>query len=150
MHRRSVDLPTAGRADQADDLVLGDVEVDAPGGPRADRRTCAGPSIRRALASTVVIAADRRSAALLAPDEPVDEPGHRDRQQEEDHRGDDVGRVVERRGLPDLGGPEDLDDAKDADQRGVLLEADEVVEQRRDDAPDGLRQDDEAHAPGAG
>ena len=40
--------------------------------------------------------------------------------------------------------PEDLDDADERDQHRVLLEADEVVEQRRDHPPDGLRQDDVA------
>ena len=39
-----------------------------------------------------------------------------------------------------LGLAEDLDDADERDQRGVLLEADEVVEQRRDHPPDRLRQ----------
>ena len=69
----------------------------------------------------------------------------RDRQQDEDERGDQVGREVERRGLADLRRAEDLDDAEDADEGRVLLQADEVVEQRRDDPSNGLGQDDEAH-----
>ena len=44
----------------------------------------------------------------------------------------------------DLRLAEDLDDADERHERRVLLEADEVVEQRRDDAPDRLREDDEA------
>ena len=47
-------------------------------------------------------------------------------------------------GLADLRLAEDLDDPDEGHQDGVLLEADEVVEQRRDDAPHGLRQDHEA------
>ena len=43
MQRSSVDLPRARGADQADDLVLGDGEVDARAAPRACRTTCGGP-----------------------------------------------------------------------------------------------------------
>ena len=47
-------------------------------------------------------------------------------------------------GLHDLGLAEDLDDADERDEGGVLLEADEVVEERRDDPAHGLREDDVA------
>ena len=50
-------------------------------------------------------------------------------------------REVERRGLVDLRLPEGLDDAEHADERRVLLQADEVVQQRRDHAAHGLRDD---------
>ena len=49
---------------------------------------------------------------------------------------------VEVGGDLDLGLLERLDRAEDADERGVLLEADEVVQERRDHAAHGLRQDD--------
>ena len=44
-----------------------------------------------------------------------------------------------------LGRTQRLDRAEDGDQRRVLLQGDEVVEQRRHDPAHGLRQDDEAH-----
>ncbi len=56
-----------------------------------------------------------------------------------------IGCEVERGRLLDLGSPEDLDDADERDQYGVLLEADEVIEQGWDDPPDRLRQDHVAH-----
>src|SRR5688500_2587252 len=43
----------------------------------------------------------------------------------------------------DLRLPERLDGAEERNERRVLLEPDEVVEERRDHAPDGLRNDDE-------
>ena len=63
---------------------------------------------------------------------------------DEERRRDEVGRAVERRRLVDLRLPERLDDAERADERRVLLQPDEVVEERRDHAPHGLREDDEA------
>ena len=89
MHRSSVDLPLPGRADQADDLVLGDLEVDPLEHLERPNDLCR-PSIRRASgshpgrraagvdhrrASRHRLAAAER-AALLARDQPVDEPGH--------------------------------------------------------------------------
>ena len=44
----------------------------------------------------------------------------------------------------DLGLAERLDDAEKANEGRVLLQADEVVQQRWDDAAHGLREDDEA------
>ena len=45
---------------------------------------------------------------------------------------------------------DDVEDADHREQRGVLLQADEVVQQRRDDAPDGLGDDDVAQRLGVG
>ena len=56
----------------------------------------------------------------------------------------EVRRVVEGRVRVDLRLLERLDRAERADERRVLLQADEVVQERRDHAPHGLRQDHEA------
>ena len=63
---------------------------------------------------------------------------------QEHERRRDVRGEVERTGLADLRLAEDLDDADERHEDRVLLEPDEVVEQRRDDPPDGLRQHDVA------
>ena len=68
-------------------------------------------------------------------------PGERDRHDDEHERHRDVGREVEGRGRLDLRRPEDLDHADVRHQHRVLLQADEVVEERRDHPPDGLRDD---------
>ena len=52
---------------------------------------------------------------------------------------------VERRGGIHLRSPEGLDGTKEGHQGAVLREPDEVVQEGRDDSPDGLRQNDEAH-----
>ena len=56
----------------------------------------------------------------------------------------DVRRVVERRGDVDLRLAERLDRADQRDERRVLLQPDEVVQERRDHAADRLRDDHEA------
>ncbi len=63
---------------------------------------------------------------------------------DEQRRRDEVGGAVERRRLVDLRLLERLDDAEHADERRVLLQPDEVVQQRRDHPPHGLGEDDEA------
>ena len=83
----------------------------------------------------------RPAAAPVARDEPVGEPGQRDRDRDEQHGRGQARREVEGRRLVDLRLLERLDRAEHADERGVLLEADEVVQERRDHAPDGLRHD---------
>ncbi len=83
-------------------------------------------------------------ALPVARDQPVGEARERDRDQDEQRRRDEVRRAVERRGLVDLRLLERLDDAERADERRVLLQPDEVVQERRDHAPHGLREDDEA------
>src|SRR5919106_4860676 len=80
----------------------------------------------------------------VARDQPIREARERDRDRDEERRGDEVVRAVEVRGLVDRGLVENLDDAEHAHERGVLLEPDEVVEERRDDPPHGLRDHDDA------
>ena len=84
----------------------------------------------------------RHQRRLQARPDPVDNPrqGHGDGQVED--RGGDQRRVVEGRGGVDLGHAECLArDAEDRDQRDVLLQRDEVVEQGWADPADRLRQD---------
>ena len=71
--------------------------------PLAEERRLDSCSSRTAAAVTRRRSAHRAAApaSLLAPDEPVDEPRHRDRQGQEDQRRDHVRRRVERRGLAD-------------------------------------------------
>ena len=80
----------------------------------------------------------------VARDQPVGEARERDRDRDEQRRRDEIRRAVERRRLVDLRLLERLDDAERADERRVLLQADEVVEERRDHAPHRLGEDDEA------
>ena len=108
------------------------------------------PSTWIALAPAPASRAGRRSRgrpgqpALPVPvDQPVGEPGQRDRQDQEQHRGHGVAGVVEHRAAVDLRRLVGLDRAEHADQRGVLLQADEVVQQRREDVAHRLRQDHE-------
>ena len=75
---------------------------------------------------------------------------HEEAEDEVDHRGEDVGLDVEalplRVGERRLGGAEQVEEADDDDQRGVLEHADEGVDQRRDHHRQRLRQHDQ---PGA-
>ena len=66
---------------------------------------------------------------------------------DEEQRGCDVRRVVEGCGSVDLRLLERLDGAEDADERGVLLQPDEVVEERRDHPAHGLRERRRSAAP---
>src|SRR5450759_45162 len=63
------------------------------------------------------------------------------RDRDEDERRGHVRRVVELRLLRDLRLAEDLHHPDVRDEDRVLLEADEIIEERRDDAPDRLRED---------
>ncbi len=131
------------RADQADDLVLGDDEVDARAGPRARRTTCAGPRCAGA-------SARHRAAPHGAPRR------RRSRATSQStNRASGIVTTMKTSATPTYGvklnvagcsiwAPEDLDDADERHEHRVLLEADEVVEQRRDHPPDGLRHDDVA------
>ena len=71
-------------------------------------------------------------------------PRERDRDRDEQDRRADVRRVVEGRGDVDLRLAECLDHSQQGDERRVLLEPDEVVQERRDHATDRLREHDEA------
>ena len=96
-------------------------------------------------------AAPRRSSTaalrlcLLARDQPVDQPGERDRDEQEQDRAErqrgpvDVERLVVEAGL------DHLDQAEEAHERGVLHQRDEVVQERRDHLADGLGDDDGPH-----
>ena len=81
------------------------------------------------------------SAPAIARDQPVGEPRQRDGDEEEEDRRDDAGREVEGRRLVDLRLAERLDDAEHADERRVLLQPDEVVQERRHHAAHRLRDD---------
>src|SRR3954452_13504830 len=94
--------------------------------------------------------AARPRATLVALDHLVDETGLRDGDEDEEeghrrHRGQ-----VEVVAGDDLRLVEGVDGADDVDQRRVLLQRDEVVEQRRDDAAARLRDDDVAQRLGEG
>ena len=137
-------LARAGRADQADDLVLGEREVD--------------PAQHLELAERLVQALELRARALgsrcdsrrlppppVARDEPVGEARERDRDQRR------RAIAATRYGVQLNVAASSICVCRSAsttpstlDERGVLLEPDEVVEQRRDHPPHGLREDDEA------
>ncbi len=68
----------------------------------------------------------------VALDQVVGEPREGDRHEQEHDRRGEVRREVERRRGVDLRLPERLDDTDQRDERRVFLQADEVVEQRRD------------------
>src|ERR1700759_1287077 len=84
-------------------------------------------------------------APPLSAPHAVDDAGERDRDQQVEHRGGDDRGVVEVFALEDLGDAEGLLRADDRDQRDVLLQGDEVVQQRWGDPADRLRQDHVAH-----
>ena len=146
-------LAAARRADEADDLVLGHVEVDAAQDLEVRRTTCAAPRSRAATrragterarssrhrapwpagaCGRVLTSQSTKRASGMVSSRKISGTG-------------EVRREVERWPASRIWvAPEDLDDADERHERRVLLEADEVVQQRRDDAPDGLRQDDVA------
>ena len=136
MQRSSVDLPEPDAPISAIARVLGDGEVDA--------------AQHRPVAVGLGDAADledRRSSAappLPAVEQPRERHGHA---QVEQRRGDQR-RVDEVRRRLDLRDAERLERPEDRDQRDVLLQRDEVVEQRRRDAPDRLRAARRGASPG--
>src|SRR3954454_2090088 len=77
-----------------------------------------------------------------ATDSPaIDDAGERNRHAQIEESGAHKRRVVEGRGRDDLGLPERLDHTEDRNQGDVLLERDEVVQERRSDSPHRLGQD---------
>ena len=64
---------------------------------------------------------------------------------EEQHGGDHEGREVEEAVLPDVGPAQCLHRAEDAEQRDVLLQAHEIVHQRRHHPAHGLGEHDRPH-----
>src|SRR6185436_13876040 len=104
-------------------------------------RTYGGPRRREREPSSL---GDPRGepAAAAALVEPIGQPGKRNREGDEDQRSGDIGREVEGRRGVDLRLAEGLDRPDERNERRVLLQADEVVQERRDDAPDRLGDDD--------
>ena len=132
-------LARAGRADQADDVVLGDVQVDAaehlqlPEGlvhTVEEQRFAHALDACRLRRSRSTSQSVNRASGIVERDE--------------EQRGRDVRRVVERRRSVDLRLLERLHRAEEADERCVLLQPDEVVEERRDHPAHGLREHDRA------
>ena len=81
-----------------------------------------------------------------APAVAVDDPGERHRDQQVEQRRRDQRRVVEGRAAASIcADPERLQRAEDRDQGDVLLQGDEVVQQRRRHPAHRLRQDHVAH-----
>src|SRR5437764_11637348 len=79
--------------------------------------------------------------AAVTCDQPVGEARERDRDRDEEDRRHEIRREVERGSDVDLGLVERLERAEEADERRVLLQADEIVQERRDYAPDCLGED---------
>src|SRR5919108_2621151 len=85
--------------------------------------------------------AGRLAPLPVAGNQPVGEARQRNRDCDEERRGGEVGAVREGRIRVDLRLVEGFDDAERPYEGGVLLQADEVVQQRRDHPADRLRQD---------
>ena len=75
----------------------------------------------------------------------VGESGERDREDDEEDRRDSFAGVIEVVARVLAGLCDCFEDADDVHERRVLLESDEVVEERRDDSADRLRQHDVTH-----
>ena len=93
-------LAGARRPDEADDLVLGDDEVDALEDlevPEGLVKALDTQRLGRATAPVRGSSGARELASPVAGDEPVDEPRERDRHHQEDQRGHEVRREVEGR-----------------------------------------------------
>ena len=132
-------------ADQADDLMEVDRQVDPVQHlevAEALRDVLERDEVR-VRADHTAWARSRCSRSLI---EVVGEAGERDREDDEEHGRDREARVVEVVGGVEARLRSRLGEPEDGDERGVLLQADEVVQERRDDAPDRLRQDDEAES----
>jgi hypothetical protein len=111
------------------------VDLPEPEAPMRQMTSCSGTS------------SETWSRTCRSPNhfETLREPRERNRDQDEEDGGDEVRRKVpvlrrellrERRGLGH---------ADDVDDRGVLLQPDEVVEKRRNHPADGLRDDHVPH-----
>ena len=137
-------LPRSGRADEAHDLVLVHRHVDA-----AEHPVVAEPLLD-VFDLEVRAHRVRPHPLLVALHEVVDDDRERDRDDDVRDRHARDRREVEAVRRDDAGPVERVEQADEADERGVLLQADEVVEQRRDDAAHRLRHDDEPHRLGVG
>src|SRR3954451_25483675 len=119
------------------------VMLDTPRrtGPRRGQR------LERWLLLAAIAACGRAplGAPLLAMDQPVDHPRHRKRDDQVHERGEGQRRAVERLGLDVERHLHRLWERDDADQRRVLHQRHQVVQERRDDGPHRLRDDHVAH-----
>ena len=109
-------LARPGRADQADDLVLGDRQVDALQHLELAEGLAHAARGRSASAAALTSRLRGELPATVARDQPVREARERDRDQDEEQRRREVGRVVEGRGHVDLGLAERLHDAEQRDR----------------------------------
>ena len=138
-------LPGARRADQADDLVLADVEIDPVQDLEIVEALASRPAARRsgAVRAHTACARSRRSRCLMMWSV---------------KRASGIVRKMKKTAattkavvvgvVADVLSPACVTASiqpDDGDERRVLLEADEVVQERRDDAADRLRQHDVAH-----
>ena len=129
------------RPDQADDLVLGDGQVDAAQDlERAERlvQPLDPERLGRSSADPLQAAPGHAPPVRCATSQSVNRASGMVNDHEHERHPEERG-PVEGRLLLDAGRPEDLDDPDERDEDRVLLEPDEVVEQRGDDPSDGLR-----------
>ena len=143
MQRSSVDLPDPDAPIRQTTSCSATVRSMPRSTSSAPNDLCS-PSMRSA--STVIGAppAEARSRSRVATSQSVNRASGM--VNDDEHEGDAQERgPVERRLLLDAGRSEDLDDPDERDEDRVLLEPDEVVEERGHDPSDGLGQDDVAH-----
>ena len=150
MQRRSVDLPLPDEPIRQTTSCSATVEVDPAQDLERRRTTCGGPRSRSAgrRVRRVGSVTGRRARGLAARG--------RARRSQSVSRASGIVTTMKTRAIARNGVKlkvadlriwacaEDLDDADDRHEHRVLLEADEVVEERRDHPPDGLRDDDVA------
>src|SRR5262245_56557216 len=141
-HRRNVDLPEPD-APIRQTTSCSSTARSMPFSTWLPSKDLCRSTTRRAAVSATSHAPGRLPSLLVPGDEPVDESRLGDRDHDVDEREGDVRREVEFGGGDDLRLAEGLRVSEHGDQRGVLLQADEVVQQRRDHAANRLRDHDE-------
>ena len=138
---QQVDAAQQGRlarprgADQRDRLVLADGRGRRRAAPRASPNALVTPRTSSTGAPALI------ERLRSAPPMRSTTPGQRHRDRQVEQRRGDQRRVVEGLALDDLGDPERLLGTEDRDQDDVLLQGEEVVEERRRDPAHRLRQD---------
>ena len=133
-------LARAGRADQADDLVLARPR-SIPRSTSSFPKACGAR--RRRIASVTAPLPPAASARCRATSQSV--TGQRDRDEQEQSAAPSTGVKLNVAAWSICASQERLGQRRPRrDERGVLLQADEVVQERRDHAPDRLRDHDEA------
>src|SRR3954451_8970561 len=123
------------------DTVLGPCSIDAMLDATASRGWGWLRKRRRAARSPAAGGGSSLSAPLRAVDQPVDQPRHRQRDDEVHERRQRQCGAVEELGLQVLGDLQCLGERNEADQRRVLHERDEVVQKRRNHGANGLGDD---------